>query len=259
MKNQPPPKSGAPLIIIGLVFLIVLIGGFYWYSTSRPSSTAGNNNRATANTPKQSAIPANAPQGATPPNMKGSPTAVVTIEEFADYQCPQCASVYKTMNTIHATYGSRVKFIYRNFPLTQIHKNAYDASVAAEAAYLQDANKFWDMQNQLFTNQAVWSNMPDPRPTFKEYAQKIGLDVVRWETDVAGMVAKNRVDADMQRGRALNITGTPSIFINGQLVQGFSFDILKQVIDLELQKGTPAAQNPPPAQPASAPNANSNK
>jgi protein-disulfide isomerase len=191
--------------------------------------------------------------------MKGAPNAVVTIEEFADFQCPQCANVYKTMNSIHAAYGSRIKFIYRNFPLTQIHQNSYDAAVAAEAAYLQDANKFWDMQNQLFTNQAAWSNLPDPRPTFRDYASKIGLDIAKWENDVAGMLAKSRVDADIQRGRALNITGTPSIYINGQLVQGFSFEIIKQVIDAELQKGAPANQNPPPAQPANAANTSSNK
>ena len=165
------------------------------------------------------------------------------------------------MNTIHASYGSRIKFIYRNFPLTQIHKNAYDASVAAEAVYLQDANKFWEMQNQLFTNQAVWSNMPDARPTFKEYVQKIGLDVVRWETDVAGMMAKNRVGADMERGRALNVGGTPTIYINGQPVSNpqMSVEGMRQIIDAELDKGAAPAQNPPPAQPANPSNANSNK
>jgi protein-disulfide isomerase len=257
MNNQPPPKSGAPMIIIGLVFLIILLGGLYFYQTSKAPAVS-NTNRTAANTPKVSTIPPNAPIGAQPPNMKGAPNATVTIEEFADFQCPQCANIYTVMNAIHAAYGSRIKFIYRNYPLTQIHKNAYDAAVAAEAAYLQDQNKFWDMQNQLFTNQTAWMNMPDPRPTFKGYAEKIGLDVAKWEMDVAGLLAKNRVEADMARGRALNIGGTPTIYINGQQLtnQQMTFDGIKLVIDAELAKAPAQNSAPAPAQPKPA-NANS--
>jgi protein-disulfide isomerase len=257
MNNQPKSKSGAPMMIIGLVLLVAIIGGIYFYASSRPGGGSASKSPTPAPA-KVSAIPPNAPIGANPPNMKGAPNAVVTVEEFADFQCPTCASVYTVMNQVHAAYGSRIKFIYRNFPLTQIHKNSYDASVAAEAAYLQDANKFWDMQNQLFTNQAAWSNLADPRPVFKGYAEKIGLDVAKWENDVAGLPAKTRVNADMERGKAINITGTPSIYINGQPLAfaQFNFDAIKGIIDAELAKG-PNAQNPAPAQPQG--NANSNK
>jgi protein-disulfide isomerase len=256
MNNQPKPKSGAPLIIIGTVFLVVLLGGLYFYQTSR---TPANTNKTPApNTPRVSSIPANAPVGSQPPNMKGSPNATVTIEEFADFQCPLCAQVYPVMNQVHAAFGSRIKFIYRNYPLSQIHKNSYDAAVAAEAASLQDQNKFWDMQNQLFTNQTAWSNLPDPRPTFRGYAEKIGLDVAKWENDVAGLLAKNRVNADLDRAKALNLSGTPSIFINGQPLtnQQMNFDAIKAIIDAELARAPAQNTAPAPAQPA---NANSNK
>lgn len=245
-------------MIIGLVLVIVVIGGIYFYSASKPGTGGTTAKTPTPAPSKVSAIPSNAPAGATPPNMKGAPNAAVTVEEFADFQCPTCAQVYGVMNQIHAAYGSRIKFVYRNYPLTQIHKNAYEASVAAEAAYLQDANKFWDMQNQLFTNQAAWSNVADPRPIFKGYAEKIGLDVAKWESDVLGLPAKNRVEADMARGKAINITGTPAVYINGQPAAfPFTFESLKQMIDGELAKGSPGTQNPVPAQPQG--NANSNK
>ena len=244
------------LVIILIVSAVALLGA------CSGTATNGTGNNAAAKTPvanaQQPVDMSKLPIGAQPPNMKGGPNAYVTIEEFADFQCPTCATVYGIMNTIHSMYGSKIKFVYRNYPLTQIHKNSYDASVAAEAAYLQDSNKFWDMQNQLFTNQKAWSDLSDPNPTFKGYAEKIGLDVAKWENDVAGLLAKNRVNADMERGRALNITGTPTIYINGKSVEfkQFNVDAIKALIDAELAK-SPAAQNPPPP-PAATPTANTN-
>lgn len=192
---------------------------------------------------------ANAPIGATPPNMLGSPTATVTVEEFADFQCPTCAQVHGIMKNVQAAYGSRIKFIYRHYPLIQIHKNAYDAAVAAEAAGLQ--GKFWDMQNLLFSNQQAWSNASDARTIFEGYAEKLGIDVEKYKADVNGLGAKNRVDADLQRGRALNVNSTPTIYINAKSVpfEQMNIDALKQLIDAELQKAgsvqnAPASSNP---------------
>lgn len=258
MKNQPAkPKSGAPLIIIGAVLLIIIIGGLYYYQTTKPgSNTAGP--RTTPTAPKTQGTPANAPLGAQPPNMLGSANATVTVEEFADYQCPTCATMHPVLKNIQAQYGSRIKFIYRSFPLTQIHKNAYGAAVAAEAAGLQDRNKFWEMQNLLFTNQKIWADMADPRPTFKEYAEKIGLDVARWENDILGLPAKNRVDADLARSKALNIQSTPTIYINGQALsqQQLNPEAIRQVIDAELQKAPAQTAVPAPASPANTANGN---
>lgn len=257
MKNQPvKPKSGVPMILIGAVALIVILVVVYYLQTSKPGTNSGGT-KPTPGATKPPGIPANAPVGAQPPNMLGSATAMVTVEEFADFQCPTCGIVHGVMKDIQAQFGSRIKFIYRNYPITQIHKNAYDASVAAEAAGLQDKNKFWEMQNLLFTNQAAWSNLADAKPVFKEYAGKIGLDVTRWENDMLGMPAKGRVDADMARARALNVTSTPTIYINGQSVSQpqLNFEGIKGLIDAELQKAP--AQTAPPAAPASP--ANSNK
>jgi protein-disulfide isomerase len=252
MKNQPAkPKSGAPLIIIGAVALIIILVVVFYLQTSKTGSNqAGPKTSPTV--AKTQGIPSNAPVGAQPPNMLGSNTAAVTVEEFADYQCPTCAMMHPIMKNIQSTYGSRIKFIYRSYPLTQIHKNSYDAAVAAEAAGLQDRNKFWEMQNLLFTNQTVWSNLADPRPTFKEYAGKIGLDVAKWENDMLGMPAKGRVDADLARAKALNITSTPTIYVNGQALtqQQLTFDAMKQLIDAELEKVP--GQTTAPAAPANA-------
>jgi len=249
-KEKPKKKSGTPFIIIGLVLVVAIIGGIY-LSRPGPSAPAANNAaRPNANAPvKTSSIPPNAPAGATPPNFTGSPTAQVTVEEFADYQCGSCATAHPVLNEIKSMYGSRIKFVFRNFPLLNMHDKAYDAAVIAEAAGLQ--GKFWDMQNQLFINQSTWISSPNYKQLWNDYAQKIGLDTSRLSTDVAGRAAKGRVDADLQRAKAIGVTGTPTIYVNGQSVGAtIRVDVLKAAIDAELQKVSAPAANPAP------PNAN---
>ncbi|MCA1622690.1 MAG: DsbA family protein [Acidobacteria bacterium] len=241
VENKKNNSSSLPLAIIGLVLLAAVIGGWWFYSTSKPQPKKLNTNSANKKTPDDTAaqnLYAKAPPGAQPPNMLGSPNAPVVVEEFADFQCPTCATVHATMKEINTLYGNRIKFIYRNFPLSQIHKYAYDASAAAEAAGLQ--GKYWAMQEQLFGNQKTWSNSPDARKLFEEYAQKIGLDLTRFQNDSATIMTKSRIDADIQRARFLNLSGTPTIFINGREVtpQQMDVSVIRQIIDAELQKAS---------------------
>ncbi|MEP6848032.1 MAG: thioredoxin domain-containing protein [Acidobacteriota bacterium] len=207
-------------------------------------------NNGTVNTALGSSIPPNAPPGATPPNMLGSPTATVTLEEFADFQCPSCGDKHAIFKQIQSIYGPRIKFIFRNYPLP-MHDKAYDAAVSAEAAGLQ--GKFWDMHNQLYTNQKTWSSDPNYKQLFADYALKIGLDVEKFKTDSAGLQPKNMVDEDVKRGKAITISQTPTLFINGKDVpyQAMTVDTLRGLIDAELQ----ATQANKPA--AAAPAANS--
>jgi protein-disulfide isomerase len=249
MNNTPEKKSNSPLLIIGAVLLIAIIVGWYFLSSSKPTGNS-NTTRTNATTPTKPAvgIPANAPPGATPPNQSGSPAATVTLEEFADFQCPQCAMMHPIMNEIKSTYGSRIRFIYRNYPLDiPAHDKSYDASVAAEAAGMQ--GKFWDMQNLLFTNQKAWTSEPTYRAIWKDYATKIGLNIDKWETDMAGIAAKSRVDEDKKRGKAANVNSTPSLFINNVEVPFAQMNIagLKPIIDAELAKNAPQAQPAAPA------------
>ena len=253
MKNEPKKSSGIPLVIIIIVFVAMIGGGWWLYSSSKPVVNT-NTNSGTTNTSRGSQIPTNAPVGATPPNLLGSPSASVTVEEFADFQCGSCAATHPVMKEIQSTYGSRIKLIFRNYPLTG-HDKAYDAATAAEAAGMQDRNKFWAMQDQLFTNQQAWSTSSNYKQLWADYAAKIGLDVPRFQSDMIGMAAKKRVDDDLARGRALNVGSTPSIFINGQLIPHPEANVagLRRIIDAELQES--AAKQ---GQPASAPPAQSN-
>lgn len=239
-------SNNLPLLIIGAVLLAALLGGWWFYSNSKSQPIVKSNTNSTSKNsanktpPKDTIDPriASAPPGAQPANMLGSPSATVTVEEFADYQCPTCAVTHPKMQELTKLYGNRIKFIYRSFPLTQIHAHAYEASVAAEAAGLQ--NKFWEMQSQLFSNQKDWSNSPEAGKMFESYAQNIGLDVEKYKNDIMGLATKARVDADMQRARAIGINATPSIYINGKPLAFEQFEIgqMRQIIDAELQKAS---------------------
>ncbi|MGB5012596.1 MAG: thioredoxin domain-containing protein [Pyrinomonadaceae bacterium] len=257
--NVPEKKSNTPILIIGVVLVAALLAGWYLLSSPKTASNTNTANKTnTANTTKPTTIPANAPQGANPPNQLGSPTALVTLEEFADFQCPQCGAVNPIMNEIKSTYGSRIRFIFRNYPLAiPAHDKSYNAAVACEAAGMQSPNKFWELQNLLFTNQKAWTADPNYRNTWKEYAQRIGLDVAKWENDMAGIAAKSRVDEDMRRGKALGVNSTPTLYLNGVDVpfQQMNVTSLKQLIDAELAKTAPQKQTAPAA-PANTGNTN---
>lgn len=238
MKNNN--KLRLLFTIIGLILLASFIGAC-------GTSPGGSNNGATVNASKTP--PVNVPPGANPPQAKGAPNAAVTIEEFADFQCPTCAGMHPKVNEIRATYGDRVRIIFRQFPL-QMHPFGYDASCAAEAAGLQ--GKFWEMQNLLFTNQSTWASDANPRKTFTDYAEKLGLDVQKFSDDMIGIGVKNRVDADIQRGKALGISSTPSFYINGKLYEG-SLNDLRNAVDAELKKAEAAKTEQPTSQSQTAP------
>jgi protein-disulfide isomerase len=261
MAKETEKKSNLPFLIIGVVLVVAVVAGAYFLrpkATPAPNTARNTANQANAAKP-ENAMPPGAPTGANPPNMFGSATAAVTLEEFADFQCASCAMVHPVMNDIKSLYGSKIKFVFRNFPLA-MHDKAYDAAVAAEAAGMQ--GKFWDMQNVLFNNQRTWTSDPNYKTTWKALAGTIGLDVAKWEDDMRGMATRQRVNDDMARGRAANIGGTPALFINGTFIEigDMNVDALKVKIDAELQKALkPKDQAPPQNQNAAANAGNTNK
>ena len=250
MKEQKK-GGGAPVAIIVAVLVLVIIGGFLFYRSSTTSSVKPPTNAGPNATPipRPTMDMSRAPTGAQPPHSMGAPTAAVTLEEFADFQCGSCAVTYPVLKDILKAYNGNpnFRFVYRNFPL-QMHDKAYDAAVAAEAAALQNPAKFWLMQEQLFTNQAAWSIDLNYKDKFNEYAARVGLDVERFKTDIAGSETKRRVDLDLSRGSALGLTSTPTVIVNNKLIpyQEVTLAGLKRIIDAELQAAT-APQQPPPA------------
>lgn len=136
-----------------------------------------------------------------------------TIVEFSDLQCPACRAVQEPLKQLLAANTGKVKFVYRHFPLTSIHKNALNAAYAAEAAHVQ--GKFWEMHDLLFEKQMEWENEADPHAKFDQYAKDLGLDVSRFAADSDSQEVRDAVNTDSLAASRYALAGTPTFFVNG--------------------------------------------
>jgi protein-disulfide isomerase len=163
-------------------------------------------------------INASSAPGAQPPHIRGSDTAAVTLEEFGDFECPPCKLLHDELKQIEPEYADNVRFIFRQFPLTSMHKNAMEAARAAEAAGAQ--GRFWEMHDRLFEEQDAWAQAPDARALFVDFAQSLALDTKRFTQDLDAQEINERIVADRQRVDSIGIPGTPTLFLNGRELQG---------------------------------------
>lgn len=212
MKKQHGREGRAllPFIIIFVVLCAVILGGALLYRSRKSLEASGSNSVATA--PKETATPRAIAPGAEPAHFRGGAEAPVILEEFADFQCPSCAALTKEVKSVAPEFGARLKIVFRNFPLTSIHKHALEAAKAAEAAGLQ--GRFWEMHDLLYDTQSRWADAEDARPIFAEYARTLKLDLERFWRDMDSPQVNERILADMRRGRSLGVYGTPTVFIN---------------------------------------------
>ena len=217
-----------PFIIIAAVLLVALVTGALLFRSAQPPAAQQIPTTLTATAP--------GPPGAQPPHIKGAQNAPVVLEEFGDFQCPPCAALHPELKKIEAAYGAQVSIVFRHFPLTKLHKNALAAARASEAAARQ--NRFWEMHNQLYVNQAKWSDAPDVRPIFIGYARDLGLDTERFTRDMNDNETVARILADLRRGESLGVTGTPTVFLNNRELP---YETLKS--DVTLRAAIDAALN----------------
>ncbi len=146
-------------------------------------------------------------------HSQGPETAPVTLVEYGDYQCSYCGEAYPILKEVQAKMGKGLRFVFRNFPITQIHPQALMAAEAAEAANLQ--GKFWQMHDMLYENQFDLSD-----ESILVYAEKVGLDTDRFVADINGGALNARIKHDFQTGVMSGVNGTPSLFINGERYDG---------------------------------------
>ncbi len=160
--------------------------------------------------------------GASP--AAGSPGAPVTIVQFLDFQCPFSRSALGVIDEVRAAYGENVRLVIKQFPLVQLHRDARIAAKAALAAHRQ--GKYWEMHERLFEHQHELGY-----ESLIEHAAAIGLDVTRFESDMAAAELEAELRADIAAGRKARVMGTPSFFVNGVRVATRTFDTFKTMID----------------------------
>ena len=155
---------------------------------------------------------------------RGDVNSPVTVVEFTDFQCSACGGMYPIVEEVLKSYGPRVHFVVRNFPLTTVHANAYNAAQAAEAAKAQ--GKFWEYIDVLFKNQ----NTLD-RDSLKKYATQVGLDRKLFDADFDSGKYEPVVRHDLEDGEAYGVEATPTFFINGVVLTEFSGEGLRSAIE----------------------------
>ena len=153
----------------------------------------------------------------------------VTLVEFGDYQCPACGFAEALVEKI-TDEDPKIRRVFRNFPLTTVHKHALQAAEAAEAANAQ--GKFWEMLKLLYTNQDTWSKQDDPLPFFSKMAEELQLDVHQFTSDVSANKYADVINKDRADGTALGVNSTPTFYINGKKYTGpNNYAALKSAID----------------------------
>ncbi len=193
--------------IMKLVLVVILVGGIFAVVKLVSAPTAGPES-ATGK-----ALLAMTDQDW----VRGASDAPVTLIEFTDFQCPACGAYFPILEQLSKDMEGKMKLVVRHFPLIQIHKNALTGARAAEAAGRQ--GKFWEMYQELYTNQTEWSNAEDPmKSILPSYSENIGLDSAKFRQDMTDASLDDKITRDREIGNALKINGTPTFFVNGDKV-----------------------------------------
>lgn len=165
---------------------------------------------------------------------KGPETALVTIVEYSDFECPYCSKVVPTLKQIEEEFGDDVRVVFRQQPLP-MHKNARPAAIAALAAHRQD--KFWEMHDALFEAASSERGSLGKPGKMAELAKQIGLDVEKWEADRKDPELGKMIDEDQKIAMQFGAGGTPAFFVNGRPLSGAQpFEAFKAVIEQEKAK-----------------------
>ena len=151
-------------------------------------------------------------------HIKGEGKKGVTLIEYGDYQCSVCAVYEPVLNQVYDRFSQDIYFQFRNLPLVSIHPNAFAAARAAETAGMQ--GKYWEMHDKLYQNQSAWSNSNNALSLFKTYAQEIGLDVGKFETDYTKKEINDAINADLAAfAKTGQSQATPTFFLDSKYIE----------------------------------------
>lgn len=157
-------------------------------------------------------------------HLQGNKNAPIILVEYGDYQCPYCGQAYSIIKQLQEDFGNHLGFVFRNFPLSQIHEHALHAAEAAEIA--SDEGKFWEMHDSLYENQEYLNDS-----ALVERAKNLGLNVDGFIEDLQNDAKEEVIKEDFMSGVESGVNGTPSLFINGEKYDGsWDYESFKQVL-----------------------------
>ena len=194
--------------------------------------------------------------------VRGNPNAKVTLVNFDDLQCPYCSQAHSMLfPELLKEYGDRVAFVYKDFPLSEIHPWAVHAAVNANCLAAQNGDAYWDFADYIHSNQKLISaeNGRDNQfaaldRTAIVQAAKFRLDTPKLQACLKDPKGEQAVQASVKQGESLEVSGTPTMFINGEMLDGARpASEIRAALDGALRRAGVAPPSPPPAQPAASP------
>jgi protein-disulfide isomerase len=165
----------------------------------------------------------------------GEAKAPVTLVEYSDFECPVCRGLHDALRSLLPNYSGKLRVVFKDFPLEQIHPWARTAAIAGRCAYQQDSKSFWKMYDLIYDNQEiisagnVWTKMMD-------YAGQSGLNTDTFKSCMASPEAAAAVNASRENGQQLEVNSTPTVFVNGRRLVGADAHVVEQYINYELAR-----------------------
>lgn len=202
--------------IIFAAIVVVLFGGLIFFSNKNQIDVSNVNLR--------DILPATNQSGDIADHVSGNTKSKVVLVEYGDYQCPYCGQAYPTIKALTDKYKDQLAFVFRNYPITNLHPNAKAAAAAAEAAGLQ--GKYWEMHDKLYTSQNEWSDLStsDRTEAFASYARGLGLDVDKFKSDMGSDAVNQKINFDLALGKKAKVSGTPTYVLDGKTVDEYVLD-----------------------------------
>lgn len=218
-------------IIISLILAILIVGGIVFFAVKSDDKL---NSTQSAEVTDPIALERET-GGAW---VKANTNSSVVLAEYSDFQCPACATWKSLIDLVIEKYGKDIRFEYRDFPLQSIHKRAFGAAKAAEAAGRQ--GKFWEMHDLLFANQSTWSESLGFESIIKKYATELKLNTDQFMDDYNSKVVSDIVQSDIVKGNKLGINATPTLYLNNEKIQPQSeedfYKLIEEAIDSSKRK-----------------------
>jgi protein-disulfide isomerase len=205
--------------IIFSVIVVALLGGLIYLSSKNKVDVSNVNT--------DQIFAASEQNGNIADHVFGKKDSKVVLVEYGDFQCPGCAGAHPQIKALSEEYKDRIAFVFRNFPLTTIHPNARAAAAATEAAGLQ--GKYWEMHNTVYENQDNWkdASTTERDAFFTQYAVEAGVNKDTFVKDLTSTSITKKIAFDQALGKKINVSGTPTFYLNGTLVDG---DVTNNII-----------------------------